>query len=224
MRRPARRCRQRRAACARRRPAQRAAARTNHSAAFLTPTTAPAHYRLHPRPHRVVSHSPFAASPPRRAPTTAPAHYRLQPQTHRIVSHSPFAAFPPPTTAHRRSHPRPHRIVLHSPFAASPPPTQRIAALIRAPIAPFRIRPSQLLNRAERPPQPQRITASNRKHIASLRIRSSQLPRRAACALIRNPRHSPPISMPLFEARFAGRIFRLPKNRKSGRDIHPCPQ
>lgn len=166
MRRPARRCRQRRAACARRRPAQRAAARTNHSVAFLTPPSsapssrrfafalrsfpprrapAPAHRRPHPRPHRAVSHSPFAASPPRRAPTTAPAHYRLQPRPHRVVSHSLFAA----------SH------------------------------------------RAERPPQ--RIAA-----------------------LIRNPYHSPPISMPLFEARFAGRIFRPQKTENRAETFIPA--
>ena len=198
MRRPACRCRQRRAACAHRSPAQRAAARTNHSAAFPLPT--PVHYRLHPRPHRIVLHSLFAAS---------------------------------------------HR-------AERPPQPQRITASNCEPIASLRIRPSQLPRRAERPPQPQRITASNRKPIASFRIRPSQLPRRAErppqriAALICEPIASfrirpsqlpaaplaPSSAIPVILRPSPCRFSRLdspgassdPQNRKSGRDIHPCPQ
>ena len=243
MRRPARRCRQRRAACARRRPAQRAAARTNHSAAFLTPAAV--------RP----SASPPSSAPPSRRFAFALCSFPAVPSAH----HSP-SALPPPTAppsrrfafalrsfpnaplpapitaplscrppAHRRPHPRTHRVVSHSPFAASRRAacahrrsSQRIAALIRAPIASFRIRSSQLPTApsAHHSPSalpPPTTPPSHRFAFALRSFSTAPLSRRppqhafAVRALIRNPRHSPPISMPLFEARFAGRIFQPPK-------------
>ena len=136
MRRPARRCRQRRAACAHCRPAQHAfAVRTNHSAAFLTPSSsanpsrrfafALRSFPAAPSAHHSPSAAPFSSANPSRrfafalrsfsnAPSRSPAQHAFAVRT----NHS--AAFPLPAPAHSRPHPRTHRIVSHSPFAAFP--------------------------------------------------------------------------------------------------------
>ena len=203
MRRPARRCRQRRAACAHRSPPQHAfAVRTNHSAAFLTPTAV--------RP----STSPSSSANPSRRFAFALRSFPAAPSAH----HSPSAS--PPSSANPS-----HRFAFalrsfstaplsRPPPSASPPssapPSRRFAFALRS--FPPRRAPTTAHYRLQ--PQTHRAVSHSPFAVSP----AAPLAPSSAIPIILRP------SPCRFSRLDSPGASSDPQNRKSGRDIHPCPQ
>ncbi len=234
MRRPARRCRQRRAACAHRSPPQHAfAVRTNHSAAFLTPTAV--------RP----STSPSSSANPSRRFAFALRSFPAAPSAH----HSPSAS--PPSSAnpsHRfafalrsfSTAPLSRRPPSASPLSSAPPSRRFAFALRSFPAAPLSRRPPSASPPSSAPPSrrfafalrsfpPRRAPTTAHYRLQPQTHRAvSHSPFAVSPAAPLAPSSAIPIILRPSPCRFS----RLdspgassdPQNRKSGRDIHPCPQ
>ncbi len=166
MRRPARRCRQRRAACAHCRPAQHAfAVRTNHSAAFLTPSSSANPSRRFAFALRSFPAAPSAHHSPSAAPFSSANPSRRFAFALRSFSNAPPSA---PITAPHSSRP---------PSAApssSANPSHRFAFALRS----FPNAPQPTPTRLRRPrPHPQSPSFSAHLHAAFRgSIRRAHLP------------------------------------------------